>query len=482
MIRVAFLAAALCCAASASSHEPGPGGGGEQVDRAAEAADRAAQDLQKVAADVARDQQRFLDETAKIEADAAKNPAKAEEDLAKLEADRQKWEAQRSEEVAKIEADFAEEQAKISDDMAKDAFGSDDRSSSEGMQDLAAGENPDRDGRGFPVRRDEVAALDLSESAMAAAKARGFRIIETIPLEKLGRSVVRLAVPAGLSEADAVRTLHALDPRAVVDFTHYYGMLPAGEEAGAAAGPPPLRRGDLRVGMIDTALADHAFLRASKIRARSFGKGPLAVSPAHGTAVASILVSEGTHDLVAADVFRGGASGAPFTSADAIAAGLEWLAEQRVPIVNISLAGPRNAILDTMILRAMRRGMAIVASAGNGGPAAAPAYPAAIRQVIAVTAVDDSNRIYRYANQGAYIVVAAPGVREAGAAAAGGYRLFSGTSFATPHVAAWLARCLGTRKTTTLDAAARCRTRMIAAASDAGAPGFDPVYGYGIIR
>ena len=493
-VQVAVAAAILCCGCPASAADPGPGGGGggsgsgdratQAADAATQAAEKATQDLAKVTADTARDEQRYLDEKAKIEADAAKDPAKAQEDLAKLDADKLKWDSQRSEETAKIEADLAEEQVKISDDMTRDAQPSEDRSASAAMQDLAAVENPDRDGRGFPVRRDEVAALDLSESALSKATRQGFRLIERIRLEELGESMVRLAVPSGVSEAEAIQRIHILDPKAVVDFTHYYGMLPAGELAEDDATGARLGRkdGKLRVGMVDTAVVRHPFFQGANVRTRGFGSGQAASLPEHGTAVASILVSDGTRDVVAANVFRTGGAGAPFTSADAIAAALDWLAEQQVPVVNISLAGPRNAILDTMIVRAMQRGITIVASAGNGGPTAPPAYPAALRNVIAVTAVDQANRVYRYANQGGYIVVAAPGVREPGASAAGGFRLFSGTSFAAPHISAWIARCLGSRKTSGLGPAARCRGKLVAAARDLGAPGPDPVYGYGVIR
>ena len=66
----------------------------------------------------------------------------------------------------------------------------------------------------------------------------------------------------------------------------------------------------------------------------------------------------------------------------------------------------------------------IVAAAGNGGPTAPPAYPAALRPVVAVTAVDSKDHIYRYANQGRYIMVAAPGVDEPAADARGGISLF----------------------------------------------------------
>ena len=479
------VAALIACGSAAAAAGPGPDDSADNAtqaaDKAAQAADKAAQDLAKVADQALRDQQRYLDEKAKIQADAAKDPAKAQEDLAKLNADSQKWAAQRSEDTAKIEADLAQEEAKIQEDYSGSGDRSGEAENSAAMHDIGQSEAPDHDARGFPVRRDEVAALDLDRSAVQKAVAEGFRVVETIPLEDLGRSLIRLAVPAGISEEAAVQRIRALDPHAVVDLTHYYGMLPAGEEAEGSASAPLRKRGDLRVGMIDTGVASHPFLKGSSIRLRSFG-GAAADAPAHGTAVASILVSEGAHDVVAADVFRGGATGAPFTSADSIAAALEWLAEQRVPVVNISLAGPRNAILDTMIVRALRHGMTVVASAGNGGPAAPPAYPAALRNVVAVTAVDQSNRVYRYANQGPYIVVAAPGVREPGAAAAGGFRLFSGTSFAAPHISAWFARCLDSRKSVKLAAVARCRAQMIASAIDEGAPGLDPVYGYGVIR
>jgi hypothetical protein len=65
----------------------------------------------------------------------------------------------------------------------------------------------------------------------------------------------------------------------------------------------------------------------------------------------------------------------------------------------------------------------------------------------------DRPRVYRYANQGNYIAVAARGVSEPAASAGGGIARYSGTSFATPHIAAWLTRCLAMRGAT----AALCR-------------------------
>ena len=147
-----------------------------------------------------------------------------------------------------------------------------------------------------------------------------------------------------------------------------------------------------------------------------------------------------------------------------------------VSVVNMSLSGPRNAILDRLITQAVGRGTLIVAAAGNGGPSAPPAYPAALRPVVAVTAVDSDRRVYRYANQGTYITVSALGVGQPAADTRGGISRFDGTSFATPHVAAWMARCL------TRNNAAACGRTLRRSARDLGEPGYDPIYGYGLIE
>ncbi len=240
----------------------------------------------------------------------------------------------------------------------------------------------------------------------------------------------------------------------------------------------PRRQGNLTIGMIDTAVASHPELASTAVTTRRFGSAPASAPQVqHGTAVASILASQGSRRLLVADVFRG-TPASPFTSADSIAQSLEWMAGSGIAVVNISLAGPRNAILDRLIERASARGMVVVAAAGNGGPTAPPAYPAALGPVVAVTAVDAQSRVYRYANRGHYIAVAARGVAVPAASAAGGIARFSGTSFATPHVAAWMARCLADRRATS----AQCRDRLRLAARDAGAPGRDPVYGWGIVE
>lgn len=480
---LAVLALATVLAAPGSA-SPGSDGGD---DRASKALERAARDADRASERAMRDEARFAQERAKILERADKDPQKASADLAKLENDATRESLKRAEDAAKDAVDLAEELAKAQDDAARSSSGHgsddiDEAGSSEGLRDLADSEQPEHEERGFPVRRGQLLALDLGDAGLMAAQGRGFRVIEQQRLASLDSQVLRLAVPDGMALAVALADLRKAAPWATVDYAHYYGaqMMLAGEAGRSVPAPRAPRqagpRSGMSIGMIDTGVArTHPALKSAGVKLADFSGRADAAALSHGTAIASILAREGTATIYAANVFRGPAR-APFTSADAITAALEWLASNQVRVVNISLAGPRNALLDKVIARTIDHGTIVVAAAGNGGPAAPPAYPAALRSVVAVTAVDRDRHIYRYANQGAYITVAAPGVEEIAADAQGGYSAYSGTSFASPHVAAWIARCLGRQS------GAACGKRLRAEARDLGAPGFDPVYGYGLLQ
>jgi hypothetical protein len=345
------------------------------------------------------------------------------------------------------------------------------------MRKLAAREAPDFDSQGFPVRRGEVIGLDLSRDEVARAQRLGFSVGSERKLASLDMRVTRLRAPADMQIGDAVRLLRDdnANKGAVYDFDHFYGVN-GYEDAGthSKATPPP--RGNLWIGMIDTGVTRHLALKGVRVDTRDFSlttKGQVLPSK-HGTAVASILARYGAGRITSANIFT--ADGKPYAAADTIAAALDWLVQQQAPVINISLAGPRNALLDAVVARAIAKGHVIVAAAGNGGPAAAPAYPGAIAGVVAATAVDGANHIYRYANQGDYVFVAAPGVGVPAAAADGAIAAYSGTSFASPIVAASMARCKRSAGTSA------CIDHMRATAIDLGAPGKDPVYGWGLIR
>ncbi len=454
------------------------------AERAARDSARSAEDAQRVQERAARDSVKASEERAKQDADRQERQAKDAADAA-AEAERQAEEAAKdaqdaAEEAAKAAEDAAKEAAKAAEDAAKDAR-EDYSGSSESMRDLATEESPEFDRRGYPVRKGEVVALDPDGTTLDKAEAAGFRVIEVATLENLGSMVVRLAAPEGMGAAAALEKLRTIAPSDSFDLTHYYGLQYAPQ--GAAKGKrsksvTAARKGSLAIGMIDTRVSAHSALGKVTLSSKDFSTGTSPAPVDHGTAIASLLADEGAGHIYVANIFRGG-TGQPFTSADSLVRALDWLVGEKVTVINISLAGPRNAILDKLISGISRRGYVVVAAAGNGGPRAAPAYPAALADVVAVTAVDRNSRVYRYANQGRYITVASVGVDISAAKAGGGSASYSGTSFATPHVAAWMARCAGSASVSVRN---NCIKRLQESALDLGEPGKDPIYGYGLIR
>jgi subtilisin family serine protease len=203
----------------------------------------------------------------------------------------------------------------------------------------------------------------------------------------------------------------------------------------------------------------------------------------HGTAVASLLVGRAAalHGaapgaaLFAADVFCGQPTGG---AVDAVAEAFEWLLQQRVAVINVSLVGPPNRVLESVVRSVLARGHLIVAAVGNDGPAAAPLYPAAWPGVVGVTAVDARQHVLVEAERGPQVKFAAPGADLAAAALPHGYALVRGTSFAAPIVAGLLARELPAPDVAGAQAAVATLAQR---ALDLGSPGLDPVYGYGLV-
>ena len=299
------------------------------------------------------------------------------------------------------------------------------------------------DGRGQPVRRGIVLAVDPDPLSLQLAGRAGFRVLAIERDPGLGMQIVTLAVPTGLSVRSAVKRLAKVAPRLQADFDHVYE--PAGGSLGpvnaalaAAAGAGNGRT----IGMIDGGVASHPSLAGAPIEQNGFSGKPQPTG--HGTAVASLLVGQ-------QGAFRGAATGARLFVADvyggnraagsasAIIKALGWLASHRPQVINISLVGPENRAVARAVRILRSRGIQLVAAVGNDGPAAPPQYPASHPGVIAVTAVDGRGRALPEAGRTAHLDFAAPGADMAAALPGQGYSRVRGTSFASPLAAARLA-------------------------------------------
>jgi Subtilase family len=205
----------------------------------------------------------------------------------------------------------------------------------------------------------------------------------------------------------------------------------------------------------------------------------------HGTAMAGIIVAHGTlvgvaphASVLAIRAFSDAPAkpGAEGTTAHIIE-GLDWAYEHKARIVNMSFAGPYDPMLAQAIGTAHREGMILVAAAGNEGAKAAPAYPAADANVIAVTATDRNDNLFSGANRGAYVCVAAPGTDIIVAAPSDTYQFSSGTSLGAAHITGLVALLLTEKPDLGADAT---RQILIETAHDLGLPGRDQEFGAGL--
>jgi subtilisin family serine protease len=341
------------------------------------------------------------------------------------------------------------------------------------------------DPAGEPVLRAELLLVSPSQASVDAAIAQGFRLLREQTLDGLDVRSVVLQPPQGVSTAQGLARLRALDAQLEVDFNHLYTR--SGSVADAAPNPATLPDAGAtavrRVGLIDSGVeSTHPALRLADLKLWGCDGAP--VASAHGTAVASLLVGRDAAfvgiapgaTLFAADIYCGKATGG---SAEAVAQALAWLARERVAVINISLVGPANRLLERAVRALAGRGHLIVAAVGNDGPAAPPLYPASYPNVTGVTGVTTLRRVLPEAAQGPQVAFAAPGAELAVALfGARGYVVARGTSFASPVVAGLLAEVLHAPDPAAAERALRLLSDV---ATDLGAPGRDLVYGWGLV-
>ena len=323
----------------------------------------------------------------------------------------------------------------------------------------------------------------------------GYLFDRVSELEGLGFLLAEVAAPASFDLSATRAGIYEVigGDRADVDLNHLYTAGVPAEDSELAGLPPralltlPNDLSDLtlRIGIIDSSVDQaHVAFSQSSITTRRFVDNETPPD-FHGTAIASIIASNDPSalglapraELFAAEVFDQTAEQGEFASTVSLIKALNWLVTQEVSVVNISLAGPPNRLLETALARVRERGVLAIAAAGNGGPMAQPMYPAAYPQVVAVTATDERGRAFRLANRGEYVDIAAPGVNIRHAQAGGGYAASSGTSYAVPFVTVAAARLMqsNSEPSAMLDA-------LYAGTLDIGAPGRDQIYGYGQLQ
>ena len=159
----------------------------------------------------------------------------------------------------------------------------------------------------------------------------------------------------------------------------------------------------------------------------------------HGTACAGIVLQLAPDaEIYSIKVIGNNSSG----TADQLVAGLTFALDEGYDVINMSL-GTTDARITTRLGaltdRAFYEGRIIVAAANNQGRTA---YPAQFSSVLSVNMEGFEEATGLRYEWGGPIELSARGIYVEAPAPGGGTQLFTGTSFACPHVAGMLARVL----------------------------------------
>lgn len=253
------------------------------------------------------------------------------------------------------------------------------------------------------------------------------------------------------------------------------------------------------VGVIDTGVdATHPDLTGSVLAGTEFGRDSESGSSSardghldtdgHGTGMAGLIAGHG-HGGNGVDGALGIASGARIlpvrTSARRVGnvgydiAGILWSVQHGAKVLCIAAGGRPVPGAEEAIKAAIEADVVVVAAVGNAPPTGPVGYPAAYPGVVAAAGIDEQGRHAAISVTGPEVVLAAPAVNIVSTYLNHGYAIGDGTSGATAIIAG--AAALVRARYPNLSAREVVH-RLTTTATDAGAPGRDEEYGYGILN
>lgn len=357
---------------------------------------------------------------------------------------------------------------------------------------------------------DEV-VLEISNTVSPAqinALQTRFRLtrLESQTFQLSGTTLYRWRIPSNVSVPRAVRALEGDARVAAVQPNYLFRMqqseakteskteIKAAAEGDAAQyelaklhlpqAHTLAKGGNVLVAVIDSGVdANHPDLAGAIAESYDTLGTPMAPHK-HGTAIAGLIAAHGKlmgaapdARILAIRAFNPAEQGADGTTFN-ILKGLDWAAAHDARVINMSFAGPADPAIHRSLDAAHKRGIVLVAAAGNGGAKSPPLYPAADPNVIAVTATDAGDKLFEQSNRGNYIAVAAPGAKILVANPDGAYEVSSGTSYSAAEVSGIVALMLEHKGDLSPD---NVLAILMATAKDLGPKGRDPMFGAGLV-
>jgi len=233
---------------------------------------------------------------------------------------------------------------------------------------------------------------------------------------------------------------------------------------------------------------EHGTLVATMLAGRGHQPPKSTASPAPGATAApgpdGIVGVAPEAQILSVSTWLGSQNPGGKTDQEQIPAAVRWAVDNGARVINISLGStspewPQS--WDAAFLYAEQKDVVIVAAAGNrvGGNVQVGA-PATIPGVLTVAGLNrEGAASIDSSSQGISIGVAAPAENLIGGMPGDGYAEWAGTSGATPIVSGVAALI---RSKWPEMSASQVINRIVTTAKDAGAPGKDPIYGFGVLN
>jgi thermitase len=206
----------------------------------------------------------------------------------------------------------------------------------------------------------------------------------------------------------------------------------------------------------------------------------------HGTAVAGLCSAASNNGIGMAAVAWAnpilpvkvlGADGSGTYSG--IANGITWSADRGARIINLSLGGTSSSrTLQDAVNYAWNKKSVIIAAAGNNGNNTA-FYPAACKNVVAVSATTSSDTRPSWSNYGSYVDLSAPGENILTLQGSSSYASWNGTSFSSP-ITSGVAALMAAANPALSNAS--IVDLLLKNCDDIGAAGYDVYFGNGRVN
>jgi subtilisin family serine protease len=235
------------------------------------------------------------------------------------------------------------------------------------------------------------------------------------------------------------------------------------------------RGAGVRIALLDSA-PEVAHRDLAGIALAEIEGGPGTAPATHGTLMAGVVRAVAMNgfgiagvapeaELIAVPVCTpAGASASDVCQLFHVLRGVDRAWDLGAAVLNLSLVGPANPLLERAMARLEKLGAVVVAAAGNEGTNEAR-YPAAYPSVIGVAAVGPDGALFARGNRGPSAELLAPGVEVLSTVPGDAFAFGEGTSLAAAHVSGALALLVGAGAEP-----AAARTALFQAAASAASP------------